>query len=108
MPTTIDRNQVKKMMEQEAAAVVEVLDEGQFKKFHLPHAINVPLGDDFESEVQDAVPDKHTSVVVYCMDEDCDASPKAAERMEQLGYDRVYDYESGKVDWKDANLPIET
>ncbi len=42
------------------------------------------------------------------MDEDCDASPKAAERMEQLGYERVYDYEGGKVDWQEAGLPTES
>jgi rhodanese-related sulfurtransferase len=46
-------------------------------------------------------------VIVYCHDEDCDASPKAARRMDALGYQRVYDYEAGKVDWKQAGLPVE-
>jgi hypothetical protein len=44
---------------------------------------------------------------VYCYDTDCDASPKAARRMEDLGYQTVYDYEAGKVDWKEAGLPVE-
>lgn len=32
-------------------------------------------------------------------------SPRAAWRLEQLGYDPVYDYAAGKVDWMAAGLP---
>lgn len=45
--------------------------------------------------------------MVYCYDADCTASPKAAERIEALGYRSVYDYEAGKMDWKQAGLPVE-
>lgn len=105
--TAIDRNQLQQMIDKDAAVLVEVLDEEQFDKFHLPGAINVPVSRDFEENIQNAVPEKHESVVVYCQDEDCDASPRAAERMEKLGYERVYDYVAGKMDWKEAGLPIE-
>jgi rhodanese-related sulfurtransferase len=105
--TTIDREQLKQMMDEDAVTVVEVLDRENFDKFHLPEAINVPLSGDFKADIQSSVPDKHEPVVVYCMDADCDASPKAAKQMEELGYDRVYDYEAGKKDWKSAGLPTE-
>lgn len=36
-----------------------------------------------------------------------DASSQAAHRKEELGYERVYDYEAGKLDWNGAGLPIE-
>lgn len=103
----IDREQLKQMMDQNAVTVVEVLDRPQFDKFHLPGAINVPLSGDFETEIQKAVPSKTEPVAVYCYDDDCNASPKAARKMEELGYQRVYDYEAGKVDWKEAGLPVE-
>ena len=105
--TTMDRQQLKRMMDEDAVTVVEVLDEKYFNKFHLPGAINVPLSGDFEGDIQSAVPDKGHPVAVYCLDADCDASPKAAKRMELLGYDRIYDYEAGKMDWKDNGLPVE-
>lgn len=106
---TISREQLRRGLENdEFAAVIEVLDPEHFDEFHLPGAINIPVGDDFENAVQAAVPDKSAAVVVYCQDEDCPASPTAARKMDELGYEQVYDYEAGKIDWRDANLPIET
>jgi CBS domain-containing protein len=32
-------------------------------------------------------------------------SPRAAWRLERLGFDRMYDYVGGKVDWRAAGLP---
>lgn len=34
-------------------------------------------------------------------------SPRAAWRLESLGFDRVYDYEAGKSDWTASGLPTE-
>lgn len=34
-------------------------------------------------------------------------SPRAACRLEALGFDRVYDYVDGIADWKAAGLPVE-
>jgi hypothetical protein len=45
-------------------------------------------------------------VVVYCWDALCDTSPRAATRLEQLGFD-VYDYGLSKVDWMAHSLPME-
>lgn len=34
-------------------------------------------------------------------------SPRAAWRLETLGFETVYDYVGGKADWTGANLPLE-
>lgn len=102
----VSRDEVKRMLDRREATLVEVLDEKQFNDFHLPGAINVPLSGDFETEIQHAVPDKRQPVIVYCKDENCDASPKAAAKMENLGYTAVYDYEAGKEDWKNAGFTV--
>ncbi len=34
-------------------------------------------------------------------------SPRAASRLEALGFDRVYDYAAGKADWGSAGLPLD-
>lgn len=107
---TINREEAQllvKNREREHVTVIEALPAESFEKYHLPGAINVPLDDQFDENIQKAAPDKSQPVLVYCMDADCDASPKAAKRMEELGYSNVYDYEAGKVDWKEAGLTVE-
>jgi rhodanese-related sulfurtransferase len=106
---TISRNELRqKLSNGHDLAVVEVLPEANYRKFHLPGAINVPLRDDFDERIQQAIPEKTQPVVVYCQSTECDASPKAAKRMDELGYQEVYDYEPGKADWEAAGLPIES
>ena len=34
-------------------------------------------------------------------------SPRAASRLEAIGFERVYDYLAGKADWGSAGLPLE-
>lgn len=89
-------------------ALVEVLDPEHFRTFHLPGAINVPLDENFERRIQDAVSDKTEPVVVYSLDRNCPASSEAARRLDALGYREVYDYAEGKLDWKEAGLRIES
>ncbi len=105
----ISREELKKMMDSNGQVVlVEVLPPDYFNDFHLPGAINVPVGDDFEQKIQEAVPDKSQSVVVYCANTQCPASVRAAEKMDALGYQNVYDYEDGKEDWQQAGEPTES
>jgi rhodanese-related sulfurtransferase len=104
---TIDRRSLQERIENNSnLKLVEVLAPKQYDDFHLPGAMNVPLETDFEEGIQQAIPDKTSKVVVYCWDEDCDASSKAGRKMEQLGYEHVYHYKAGKKDWKEAGLPV--
>lgn len=106
---TIGRDEAQTMIQNRSdLTVVETLSPENYEKFHLPGAKNVPLNDDFEQNIKQAAPEKSQPVLLYCMDADCNASPKAAKQMEDLGYKEVYDYEAGKVDWKEAGLPIES
>lgn len=106
---TITREELKSMLERnEDVALVEVLSPPAFEAFHLPSAINVPLGDSFDERIQRAVPDKRRPVVVYCQNEQCTASPRAARRMEELGYEHVLEYAAGKDDWKSAGLHVDS
>jgi len=105
---TISRRQVQNLIEnRNDLTIIDVLDEESFCNFHLPGAHNIPLDDSFGEAIEKVVPEKNAPVLVYCMDADCDASPKAARKLEELGYSEVYDYEAGKVDWKEAGLPVE-
>jgi predicted transcriptional regulator len=46
-------------------------------------------------------------VIVYCWDYQCDMNPRAAWRLDSLGFSPVYDYVAGKADWMAAGLPTE-
>lgn len=104
----IGHEEVGHLLESGTALVVDVLDRPYYRKFHLPGAVNIPInGDGFDAEIRRQAPDLTRTVVVYCLDLACDASRRAAARLEALGYASVCDYEGGKMDWKDAGLPTE-
>ncbi len=104
----ISRNKLKSMIDGDASFhLVEVLDQNEFDEFHLPGARNVPFNDQFDDRIASLAPDTSDTIVVYCKNADCPASAKAAQRLEELGYTEVLDYEDGKEDWKAAGLPIE-
>lgn len=105
---TINRMQLQEKLDRNGVALVDVLSREAYKEFHLPHAFNVPLGEDFETAIQRVVRDKNQPVVVYCHDVQCNASSNAAKKLDELGYSNVFDYEGGKVDWKEAGLPVES
>jgi rhodanese-related sulfurtransferase len=89
----------------EGAQLVEVLPREEYEEEHLPGAINIPLKElDRESAAQ---LDKHRPVVVYCWDYLCDMSPRAAALLDELGFERVYDYAASKVDYLARGLPRE-
>lgn len=98
---------IRRLGSEDDLRVVDVLPPEQYQEAHLPRAINVPLDESFEQHVRQALPDRSAPVVVYCRNEECPASTKAAMRLDALGYLHVYDYSAGKEDWRDAGLPVE-
>lgn len=65
MPTSIDREQVRRLMD-EGATVVEVLEESQYRAAHLPGAIHVPPWE--LTRERAAQIDAGRPVVLYCFD----------------------------------------
>ena len=104
----IDRDTLKEMLDRgEPFALVEVLPRGQYRKFHLPGAVNAPLDRDFAQTMEKLVPDRHETVVVYCSDAHCQASPQAGRMLEEMGYTDVLHYPGGKKEWRGSGLPLE-
>lgn len=98
----ITRDDLKRMneTEHEDFVLINVLPRDAFNDKHIRTSINVPVDDDdFEEVVEKVVASKQRKVVVYCASFDCDASPKAAEKLENAGFTAVYDYEGGTKDW---------
>lgn len=88
--------------------IINVLPSAAFKKEHIPGSVNIPVENpEFEKQVASLVGDKSAPVVVYCANTSCDASPKAARKLEQAGFRNVYDFEAGLQGWKDAGFSVE-
>jgi rhodanese-related sulfurtransferase len=104
MVTRVDLPRLRALLDADAQ-LVEVLPAADYADQHLPGAINIPLKT--LNSTTAAALDPTRPVVVYCSDGRCDMSPRAACRLETLGFADVYDYAAGKVDWLARNLPIE-
>jgi rhodanese-related sulfurtransferase len=104
MPESIALAQLKGLLA-DGVQLVDVLPPEEYAAEHLPGAVNVPL-EQLDAETT-AQLDKHRPVAVYCYDALCDMSPRAAWRLETLGFERVYHYVGGKVDWLAHALPRE-
>lgn len=106
MAKEISRTALKEKMDNnEDFVLVEALKAEDYRKMHLPGAINLPVDDEsFSEKARKKIPHLDTTVVVYCWDKDCDASSKAAKKLEDLGYQNVFDYVEGKKDWRDAGF----
>ncbi len=105
----IDTKRFKEIQQQEDdLAVVNVLPIEQFRHRHIPGSDNVPLAaPDFVEQVASVAGGPDEPVVVYCTNEDCDASKQAANRLEQAGFRRVYDYTGGVDAWQAAGFPLQ-
>jgi rhodanese-related sulfurtransferase len=103
VPIIVDRAELQRLVEA-GAQLVEVLPEHEYNEEHLPGALHLPLKR-LDPDSARTLLDVSRPVVVYCWDTLCDMSPRAAWRLERLGFAPVYDYGAGKVDWLAAGLP---
>ena len=82
--------------------LINVLSPADFRDRHIRTSVNVPVADEgFVETVERISGSKQRKLVVYCASSDCDASPKAARKLEEAGFEDVYDYEGGSADWFD-------
>ena len=89
-----------------APTLIEALPAAHFDAGHLPGALNVPgnLTADLAGWL---VPNRSTTVVVYCSGLGCNRSRVTAAAFIRLGYTDVRLYPGGKSDWVAAGLPVE-
>jgi rhodanese-related sulfurtransferase len=104
MVTTIDTARAAELAA-DGAQLLEVLPAVDFRKEHLPGAINIPLPQLTREAA--ARLDRDRPVVVYCYDLQCDLSSRGAARLEAFGHPEVYDYAASKVAWFAMDRPAE-
>lgn len=104
MITPITRDEI--LAQRDRINLAEALPEPYYRKGHLPGAVLLPHTE-VDARAGAALPDRDSTIVVYCANLECRNSDLAAERLMALGYRDVRVYPGGKADWVAAGLPLE-
>jgi rhodanese-related sulfurtransferase len=81
--------------------LINTLGAESFEKTRIPGAINVPLeSGDFAARVEQEAGGKNKPVVVYCANQQCNSSEKAAQKLEAAGFTAVSRYTGGAAAWE--------
>ena len=96
--------EVKKKLEAgEKLILVDVREESEWARGHLPGAIYLGKGI-IERDIEQRVPDRSASLVLYCGGGF--RSALAAENLQKMGYTNVVSMDGGWKGWLDAGFPI--
>jgi molybdopterin/thiamine biosynthesis adenylyltransferase/rhodanese-related sulfurtransferase len=100
----VDAVRAKELLDSDSPAIVDVREQSEWDEGHLPGAVHVPRGN-LESRIENAVPDRDRTVVLYCATGS--RSAFAAKTLEELGYENVVSLAGGFTDWKRNGFPFD-
>ena len=97
---------VKAMLDKgEKFQLVDVREESEFAKDHLPGAIHLGKGV-IERDIEQRVPDTGAKLVLYCGGGY--RSALAADNLQKMGYTNVISMDGGIRIWREKQLPLTT
>ncbi|MGO9640881.1 MAG: rhodanese-like domain-containing protein [Candidatus Acidiferrales bacterium] len=98
-----DFREVKKKMDAgEKFLLVDVREDNEWERGHVPGAIHMGRGI-IERDIEQAVPDHDTAIVLYCGGGF--RSALAAENLQKMGYTNVISMDGGWRHWTEAGFP---
>jgi rhodanese-related sulfurtransferase len=99
---TVD--QVKTMLDRgEKFTLVDVREESEWDKDHLPNAVHLGKGV-IERDVEQRIPDTGAELVLYCGGGF--RSALAADNLQKMGYTKVFSMDGGIRGWRDRGYPL--
>ena len=93
----------QKLDHREKFILVDVREESEFAKDHLPTAIHLGKGV-IERDVEGRVPDLNAPLVLYCGGGF--RSALAADNLQKMGYTNVVSMEGGIRAWREKGFPL--
>jgi rhodanese-related sulfurtransferase len=100
--TNVD--ELKKKMDRGGKFVlVDVREESEFAKDHLPGAIHLGKGV-IERDIEARVPDLNAEIILYCGGGF--RSALAADNLQKMGYTNVISMDGGIRDWREKGYPL--
>ena len=100
--TTVDDVR-SKLDKRENFLLVDVREESEWTKDHLPGAIHLGKGI-IERDIEERVPDLNAQIVLYCGGGF--RSALAADSLQKMGYRNVLSMDGGIREWREKGLPL--
>ena len=99
---TVD--QVKAKLDRgEKFTLVDVREESEWAKDHLPKAIHLGKGV-IERDAEKELPDPNAEIVLYCGGGF--RSALAADNLQKMGYTNVFSMDGGIREWREKKYPL--
>ena len=86
----ITQEEAKEMMDTQEVIILDVREQDEYDSGHIPGAVLLPLGSISEESAARVIPEKDTTVLVYCRSGS--RSKKAAKALAELGYTGIYEF----------------
>lgn len=86
----ISQEEAKEMMDTEDVLILDVREQEEYDTGHIPNAVLLPLGTIDENSAADVIPEKDTTVLVYCRSGN--RSKTASAELAELGYTNIYEF----------------
>ena len=83
--------------------LVDVREESEYAKDHLPGAIHLGKGV-IERDIEESVPELNTPIVLYCGGGY--RSALAADNLQKMGYTNVLSMDGGIRGWREKHYPL--
>jgi len=100
--TNVD--EVKARMDRgDKVLLVDVREESEFAKDHLPGAIHLGKGV-IERDIEERVPDLNREMILYCGGGY--RSALAADNLQKMGYTNVISMDGGIREWREKGYPL--
>jgi rhodanese-related sulfurtransferase len=100
--TTVD--EVKAKLDRgEKFVLIDVREESEYAKDHLPGAVHLGKGT-IERDIEQRVPDPNTPIVLYCGGGF--RSALSADNLQKMGYTNVVSMDGGVREWQGKGLPM--
>ena len=105
-PKAITLEQAYKLFNK-SVTFIDARDESDFLAGHIANSINIPFDDlDNHKQKLEQFP-KEKPFVIYCAGTDCDLSILLGNLLFEQGYEQVYIFFGGWLEWLNANYPVE-
>lgn len=97
-------DQVKAKLDRgETFHLVDVREESEWAKDHLPSALHLGKGI-IERDVEQRIPDTGAEIILYCGGGF--RSALAADNLQKMGYTNVFSMDGGIRDWRQKAYPL--
>ena len=86
----ITQEEAKEMMDAQEVILLDVREQDEYDSGHIPGAVLLPVGTIDETTAAEVIPEKDSTVLVYCRSGN--RSKTASAALAELGYTAIYEF----------------